>query len=77
MSENFSFKFTSLADIAKAMIDTYPNCLIHYVGAADPGINILCVKDTGLYLRDVRPYLDDSIGLCYGANQDTIHFYYV
>ena len=77
MSEKAKFKFTSLADIAKAMIDTYPNCLIHYVGAADPGINILCVKDTGLYLRDIRPYLDDSIDLCYGVTQNTIHFFYV
>lgn len=77
MSAKFNSNFNTLADIAKAMIDTYPDCLIHYVGAAEPGIHILCVKGTGLYLRDIRPYLDESIDLCYGANQDTIHFYYV
>lgn len=76
MSEKFNSQFTSLADIAKTMIDTYPDCCISYIGADEPGIRFLCVKGTGLFLRDIRPYLDDTIGVQYGVNQDTILFYY-
>lgn len=77
MSEKATFEFTSLADIAKVMIDTYPDCQILYLGGTEPNISILCVKGTGLYLRDIRPYISHSIGLRYGTTQDTIHFYYV
>lgn len=74
MSDIDVFTYHSLSKIAAAFIDGIPTCHVHYGFDEKEHRHVLMVEYTGLYLRDVRCWLQANIYVKYGDTQDTIIF---
>ena len=77
MSEKAKFKFTSLADIARSVIENYPGAIVNYVGAEMHADYLLVVWSSDIRISDVAPYLPANISCCQGRTGYVIHFHYV
>lgn len=71
----FSFNpYNTLGKIAQTFIDEGENVSVQFIKNPKTEIVELLVSGSGLYLRDVRCYLEDHIEVRYGITQDTIIF---